>query len=146
MFTGRMTEAERGMHMEGDTPTNSESEGSENCDLDDGQSDSESQDDYFESVISRRDVDGVLEYFVRYSDGEEAWVDRSDVWDFQTNTLKIVTYDKAHPIAWDVECKYCQTPFSQRDDGCEECRCDECERPCCHLKGVNYGCVKHPVI
>ena len=148
-FTGRMTEAERGIHMEGDTPDNSEPDReSENLEeLDDEQSDYDSEvDDTFAAVISRRAFDGVLEYFVRYDNGTEEWVDRSDLWDFQTNTLKIVTYDKANPIDWDEECQYCLTPFTQRGGGCEECRCPECHRACCHLEGVNYGCVKHPVI
>lgn len=138
-----MTEAERGMHMEGDTPDSSEHG---DVDLEDTGDEQSYSDDTFEEVLSRRNDSGHLQYFVRYSDGEEAWVDRSDVWDFQTNTMKIVGYDKRHPVGWDTECQFCGTPFAQRGGGCEECRCDECGKPCCHLEGVNYGCVKHPVI
>lgn len=138
-----MTEAERGIHMEGDTPDNSDVEG-ESLEGDE-ESDFE-QDDTFAAVLTRRALNGTLEYFVRYDDGFEEWVDRSDVWDYSSNTMKIVTYDKANPIDWDEECQYCLTPFTQRGGGCEECRCPECDRVCCHLEGVNYGCVKHPVI
>lgn len=142
-----MTEAERGIHMEGDTPDSSEHAGdAENLDeLDDELSEYE-QDDTFEAVLSRRSAAGMLEYYVRYANGDEEWVDRSDLWDWQTNTMKIVSYDKANPVGWDTECQFCLTPFRERGGGCEECRCPECERPCCHLEGVNYGCVKHPVI
>jgi hypothetical protein len=146
VFTGRMTEAERGMHMEGDTPDSSEHAGDIE-ELDDELSSYDSEfEDTFERVLSRREEDGRLEYWVRFANGDEEWMDRSDLWDWQTNTLKIVAYDKAHPIAWDEDCQFCLTPFSQRGGGCEECRCPECKRACCHLQGVNYGCVKHPVI
>lgn len=147
MFTGRMTEAERGMHMEGDTPTSSEHAGdAESLDgLDDELSDCEWE-DTFETVLSRRSISGKLEYQVKYANGDEEWVDRSDLWDWQTNTMKIVSYDKKYPVPWDTECQFCSTPFNQRSGGCEECRCPECDRVCCHLEGINYGCVKHPVI
>lgn len=133
--------------MEGDTPDSSEhAYGSENLDAtDDEQSDFE-LDDTFDVVLTRRAIDGKLEYYVRYDNGEEIWADRSDLWDFQSNSMKIISYDKRHPVAWDAECQFCLTPFSQRSGGCEECRCPECGKPCCHLEGVNYGCVKHPVI
>lgn len=146
-----LTEAQRGMHMEGDTPTSSE-----HGDYDDleGTSETESEssyDDVFVSVLDRKSDDGHLKYKVEYADSLQSWIDRSDAWDFATNTAKIVAYDRAHPISWDEECLFCATPFSgpmstNPQFGCDECVCPECNRRCCHLLGINYGCIRHPVI
>ena len=129
--------------MEGDTPDSSEHDKSERLD----ESESESQEeDIVAKVLSRRDVEGVLEYYVRYTDGQELWVDRSDIWDDGVNSTMITSYDKKYPIKWDLDCSMCGSMFADKNDGCEECRCDVCDKPCRHLKGINYGCVKHPVI
>ena len=108
--------------------------------------DSSSYDITFVNVLDRRQAGGRLCYLVEYAAGEQEWVDRSDAWDFESNTRKIVQYDLKNPVAWDTVCNFCNTEFISRDEGCEECRCAECDRTCRHLLGVNYGCVKHPVI
>lgn len=99
-------------------------------------------------IHNRREVEGKLEYLVQYEDNEDEfeWVDRSDLWDYATVSRMICEYDVTNPIRWDTTCQFCGSEFNQLDDGCEECRCDECERPVRHLKGVNYGCRVHPVI
>ena len=110
------------------------------------ESEDESVDEEVESVLDRYNDDGTLEYLVRYKGGSTLeWVDRSDLWDFGAASRMINDYDKSHPIAWDTVCQHCLSPFNS-EEGCEECQCDECDRPCRHLNGVNYGCVKHPVI
>ena len=143
VFTGRMTEAERGIHLEGDTPTHS--------DISDDTIDEDDTDSEFDGVVSavfeRRTYEGRLEYLVSFvGDIDVIWVDRSDLWDFADNTQRLKEYDAAHPIEWDAECQFCGAPFQSTQRGCEECRCDECPRVCRHLSGVNYGCPYHPVI
>ena len=78
--------------MEGDTPDNSEADGESETleELGDAQSSyNSSEDDTFVAVLSRRAIGGALEYWVRYDDGSEGWIDRSDAWDFMSNTLKL---------------------------------------------------------
>ena len=72
--------------------------------------------------------------------GEVQTYDRSDLIDGGQRQRLVLAYEAAHPPPWDDVCMYCD------GDGCEECVCDECERPCRHINGINYGCVRHPVI
>ena len=107
---------------------------------------SESEEIRITKVLDRRQEDGQLTYHVVLAGGEDEWFDRSDIYDFGPSTMYMKEYDKRHPITWDEECAFCGTSFRLKSEGCEECRCDECDAVCRHLQGVNYGCVKHPVI
>ena len=108
--------------------------------------DDESVDEEVVWIHDRREIDGQLEYMVQYKGVVQLeWVDRSDLWDYDAVSRMINEYDCSHPIRWDTVCQHCGAEFNS-EDGCEECQCDECERPCRHLCGVNYGCRKHPVI
>ena len=106
----------------------------------------ESEDERIAQVLDRQTTDGQIMYLVRLTNGEEDWLDRSDLYDFGPNTMYMKQYDAQHPLAWDTFCQFCGAEFSSRVEGCEECRCDECGSVCRHLSGVNYGCPKHPVI
>ena len=114
-------------------------------DLDD-EDESESEDLQIATVFDREALSGELQYLVRLKSGETDWYDRSDLYDFGPNTMYMKEYDKQHPITWDSTCAFCGIDFRIKSEGCEECRCDECGSACRHLEGVNYGCVKHPVI
>ena len=52
----------------------------------------------------------------------------------------VLQFERHHPPPWDEQCMICG------GEGCEECECEECDLPCRHINGVNYGCRKHPVI
>lgn len=107
--------------------------------------DLESDDDSVDSV----EIDEVLEwildderlcYLCRSTDSTEEIFDRSDLMDEGPNQRMVMAHDRKYPPPWDDVCRYCD------GDGCEECVCDICERACRHIGGVNYGCVKHPVV
>ena len=106
----------------------------------------DSEDLRISSVLDRSIEDGQISYQVQLTNGEVEWYDRSDLYDFGPNTMFMKEYDKQHPLTWDRECQFCGADFRLRSEGCEECRCDECSAPCRHINGVNYGCIKHPVI
>ena len=97
-------------------------------------------------ILDRCVEDGHLQYLVCLSSGDKDWYDRSDLYDYGHNAKLMKEYDEQHPIRWDTECAFCGVDFSVRSGGCEECCCDECGAPCRHIDGVNFGCVRHPVI
>ena len=84
--------------------------------------------------------DSMLSYECMRDDGVTEIVDRSDLMDGGTHQKLVLAFERQNPPPWDTECIHCEGV------GCEECICDECERPCRHINGVNYGCVLHPVI
>ena len=87
------------------------------------------------------DVDGRLLYLCKCLGSDEPELyDRSDLIDFGANQRLVLQFERTHNIPWDPMCPYCD------EEGCEECVCPDCERPCRFLKGVNYGCEKHPVV
>lgn len=96
------------------------------------------------SVVEIIDMDvealPMIVYECKRDDGVIESIDRSDLMDGGTHQRLVMAYERVHPPPWDTECTHCQA------EGCEECICDECERPCRHIKGINYGCVIHPVI
>ena len=108
----------------------------------------ESDDDWsvesveIEQVLEMRicDEDSRLCYLCRTTAGTQAVFDRSDLMDGAKQQLLVLGYERRHPPPWDEVCSYCG------GEGCEECICDECDRPMRHLNGVNYGCVCHPVV
>ena len=94
-------------------------------------------------IESRVEADlqtGALVYVCRQVDGSHVEVDRSDLMDGAKHQRLVLDFEKRHPPPWDEVCTHCEGA------GCDECVCDECGRPCRHIMGVNYGCVRHPVI
>ena len=81
-----------------------------------------------------------LHYLCRTTDGAEDVFDRSDLMDGGQQQKLVLAFERRCPPPWDEVCLYCD------GEGCEECICETCERPCRHIGGVNYGCVKHPVV
>ena len=86
------------------------------------------------------DDDKRLCYLCRNGDGAEEVYDRSDLMDDGVTQRMVLKFEREYPPPWDPVCTFCN------GDGCEECICDECERPCRHIHGVNYGCIRHPVV
>ena len=84
--------------------------------------------------------DDKLQYLCRTAHDEEEIIDRSDLMDDGPHQRLVMLYERRHPPPWDDVCSFCD------GEGCPECICEECERICRHINGVNYGCVKHPVI
>ena len=93
-----------------------------------------------EDVLSWAVDDSVLSYTCRTTDGTIETFDRSDLMDCGKQQALVMAFERKCPPPWDEVCTWCD------GDGCEECICDECERPMRHINGVNYGCVKHPVV
>tara|TARA_A100001015_G_scaffold284586_1_gene351222 strand:+ start:136 stop:474 length:339 start_codon:yes stop_codon:yes gene_type:complete len=91
-------------------------------------------------VLEVQFLDGFLGYECKTSDGTIDVFDRSDLMDGGPTQAMVLAFERKHPPPWDVECVHCQ------GEGCGECLCEECDRPCRHINGVNYGCVKHPVV
>lgn len=85
------------------------------------------------------DAPNKLHYLCRNDDGEEIY-DRSDLMDGGRMQRLVLQFERQNPPPWDPVCTHCD------GEGCEECICDVCDRPCRHIGGVNYGCVKHPVV
>ena len=79
-------------------------------------------------------------YLCRTTDDTEEWIDRSDLMDGAAQQRLVLAFERVCPPPWDEQCTYCD------GEGCEECICEECERPMRHIRGRNYGCVHHPVI
>ena len=94
-------------------------------------------DEVMEMVL---DEDGKLCYLCHMVNGTEEIFDRSDLMDSGCQQRLVLQFERQHPPPWDSTCSFCD------GEGCEECVCEECERPCRHLNGINYGCCKHPVI
>ena len=90
------------------------------------------------------DEDGRLCYLCKNADKCEEVYDRSDLMDGGDNQKLVLAYERKYmPFPgppWDEECTYCN------GEGCEECICELCDRPMRHINGVNYGCIKHPVV
>lgn len=83
---------------------------------------------------------GYLCYRCRTSDDTDDVFDRSDLMDGAKQQQLVLQFERHNPPPWDEVCSFCDGA------GCEECVCEECERQCRHIKGVNYGCCKHPVV
>lgn len=118
-------------------------------DVNDDSGPSEPDEDVITEIFDRDDEEGSLIYLISLRGSlEKVWFSRSDLWDEGTNTDKIEQYDFRHPVDWDDTCYYCELVFGgpEQSGGCEECRCETCDAECRHYKGVNYGCVRHPVI
>ena len=128
------------IHYEGDTDTGEDEEEITSED------ESIHEDEIVKVVINRRQTNGMLEYYVKLVDDSEKWVDRSELWDDGNNTRKMETFDEYCPIEWDETCEDCGDELDDRHDGCENCRCPDCDMPNRMLEGVNYGCAQHPVI
>ena len=113
---------------------------------DDSESDvEESGDESTDSVDVEEVIDTVLDdgrllYLCRTSEGTQEIYDRSDLMDGARIQSIVMAYERRHPPPWDPVCLHCD------GEGCGECVCEECERVCRHIHGINYGCVKHPVI
>jgi hypothetical protein len=95
--------------------------------------------------------DGNLEYVCMQPSGEEGTFDRSDLMDGAKNQRLVMNFEKYHPPPWDAECPMCEgqlVPADKdfREEGCEECECEECGDRCRFINGLNYGCERHPVI
>ena len=91
-------------------------------------------------VLDDEDMHARLCYLCRTEQGVEEIFDRSDLMDDGEQQKLVLAFERRNPPPWDVVCIYCG------GDGCEECVCDTCERPCQHINGINYGCCKHPVV
>ncbi len=91
-------------------------------------------------VLDMIDEDGHLSYVCRTSDNTEEVFDRSDLMDGGPIQRLVLAYERRFPPQWDPVCTYCD------GEGCGECICEECERECRHVNGINYGCVLHPVV
>ena len=91
-------------------------------------------------VLDMINEDGHLCYVCRTSDDTEEVFDRSDLMDDGRIQRIVCAYERRYPPPWDAVCTWCD------GEGCGECICDECERPCRHINGINYGCVLHPVV
>ena len=74
------------------------------------------------------------------SETEYEIYDRSDLMDGGYRQRMVLAFEREHPPPWDEGCSVCD------GEGCEECICEECERPCRMLNGISYGCPFHPVI
>ena len=85
-------------------------------------------------------TEGYLSYLCLSSDGRHEIFDRSDLIDGARIQQLVLAFERKHPPPWDPICTYCQ------GESCEECVCDECGRPNRHINGINYGCVRHPVV
>ena len=84
--------------------------------------------------------DNTLCYLCHTTDGDVEVFDRSDLMDGGPQQRLVLQFERHHPPPWDEQCMICG------GEGCEECECEECDLPCRHINGVNYGCRKHPVI
>lgn len=84
--------------------------------------------------------DGRLCYVCVLDDGSEETIDRSDLMDGGSQQKMVLQIERRDPPPWDPDCPSCD------GEGCEECECPDCERPCRFLQGINYGCPRHPVI
>ena len=95
-----------------------------------------------DEVLEMCDLDEyeTLHYLCHTTTGKREIFDRSDLMDGGTQQRLVLAFERRHPPPWDPVCTFCD------GDGCEECVCEECERPMRHINGVNYGCEKHPVI
>ena len=106
---------------------------------DNGSVDSFCIDEVLEMVLE--DTPGArLCYLCRTTDDVEEVFDRSDLMDGGEQQRLVLQFERRHLPPWDLVCTYCE------GEGCEECECDVCCKPCRHINGVNYGCVKHPVV
>ena len=103
---------------------------------------SEADDEFYVTAIMQWDVDedDRLMYLCELEDGEDEWIDRSDLMDGAHHQKLVLSFERRHEIPWDPMCFLCA------GEGCEECTCPDCERPCRLLRGTNYGCVMHPVV
>tara|TARA_Y100000768_G_scaffold388182_1_gene382654 strand:+ start:3183 stop:3536 length:354 start_codon:yes stop_codon:yes gene_type:complete len=93
-----------------------------------------------EAWIEEELEEGILVYRCREVDGTIVEVDRSDLMDGGKHQRLVMDFERRMPPPWDKVCSYCD------GEKCEECVCEECDRPMRHIKGINYGCVMHPVV
>jgi hypothetical protein len=107
----------------------------------DSESDAGSNDSFcVVEVLEMMMLEDRLHYKCFTADGVEEVFDRSDLMDGAEQQRLVLQFERRHPPPWDEECSFCG------GEGCEECVCDECERPCRHINGINYGCCRHPVV
>lgn len=90
-------------------------------------------------MILPEDAPAQLHYLCRSGNIEEVY-DRSDLMDGGEHQRLVLRFERMFPPPWDQVCTHCD------GEGCEECICDTCDRPCRHISGVNYGCCRHPVV
>ena len=114
----------------------------ETVDLDDSASDAGSEDSFCVDEVLEMvlEDDDRLCYLCRTADAREEIFDRSDLMDGAKTQQLVLQFERRNPPPWDEVCSFCD------GEGCEECECEECDRPCRHINGINYGCCKHPVI
>ena len=93
-----------------------------------------------DEVLSMTLEEDRLIYFCHTEEDTEDYFDRSDLMDGAKQQKLVLAFERQNPPPWDIICSFCG------GDDCEECVCDECERPCRHINGLNYGCVRHPVV
>jgi hypothetical protein len=110
----------------------------EDLDTEDALSEDEEIDEVLE-MVRPDDTPNHLHYLCRVGAHTELF-DRSDLIDGGHHQELVMAFERAHPPPWDTVCSYCD------GEGCEECICDLCERRCRHIGGVNYGCMRHPVV
>ena len=111
----------------------------------DSMSDESSEADSVESIdivriIDRDEEEERLTYLCINKDSTEEYYDRSDLMDGGKHQRMILDFERRNPPRWDETCPVCA------GEDCEECECPDCERSCRFFRGVNYGCMKHPVI
>lgn len=115
------------------------------------QSDAESErseDPIQVAQIQRSIIDdsGYLCYLCVTKEGRVEQVDRSDLIDGGRHQRMVLDFERRNPPAWDDVCPECENEPGDPDTECEECVCPDCDRACRFLNGVNYGCVRHPVL
>jgi hypothetical protein len=81
-----------------------------------------------------------LLYECRDLAGTHVIVERAELVDGGKRWRLLCDCERNNPPPWDETCMHCG------GEGCEECECEECDRPMRHINGVNYGCEKHPVV
>ena len=84
-------------------------------------------------------------YVCRTSTGDRVVVDRSEMVDGAKRQRLLRDFERSNPPTWDAVCSYCGQK-SDEEGGCDECVCEECGERMRHVNGINYGCVKHPVV
>lgn len=97
-------------------------------------------DEVLEMVLDTDDTNARLSYLCHTVDGGEEVFDRSDLMDDGPQQRLVLQFERQKPPPWDAVCSFCG------GEGCEECVCEDCERACRHINGINYGCCKHPVV
>ena len=94
-----------------------------------------------DSILWREYDDGDhMCYMCKNSDGSQEVYDRSDLMDDGPTQRLVMAFERRDVPEWDAVCSFCS------GESCEECVCEECDRPMRHVRGINYGCERHPVV